>query len=518
MHLVLLHGYLLDGTGSNIYVANVARSWAAQGHAVTVICQQVGAGRLPFVDEYVAPGEAVPESAPDAGRIRVVVPDIGGLLPVYVADEYEGFRVKTLPELTDFEIEEHVEGTVRALRAVAGQGADRVLANHVLLGPVIARRALAQTGVPFDVKVHGSAIEYSLVPHPALMPLAVEGLAAAEEIFVGTRHVRTRVLEVFAEHADEIGLEGKVRIVPPGMDPELFTTGTGLAAQQRAFLDAVARRLEEDDRGRRPRDPVDPADLALDELHRRLVEAATSYDQKATDADLLERWPALREDAPRILYVGKFLDTKGVGEFLVTVPTILERIPDARIFLVGFGSYREHLEGMLHALRTGDATGFAACARAGAFVDDLDFARWFRHLSPAEAARITFTGCLDHGALSALLPLMHVSVVPSKWGEPFGMVAVEAMAAGVLPLCNDHAGLRDVLEEVAAADPELAAAMSVPREGFVEALPDKVEAALGLLFPAGPSVLETQREIGARLRKISVATFSWDGIAERLLD
>jgi len=517
MHLILLHGYLLDGTGSNIYVANIARSWATQGHAVTVICQHVGADSLPFVDEYVGPGDVVPDAAPAAGLLRVVVADIGGLLPVYVADEYPGFRVKTLPTLTASETEMHIESTARTLRAVAMQGAERVLANHVLLGPVIARRALEGTGVPFDVKVHGSAIEYSLVPHAPLMPLAVEGLAAAEWIYVGTRHVRTRVLDVFAEHADEIGLGAKVRIVPPGMDPALFTIGAEPTEQLRAFLGEVARRLRQNDGGRRPREAVDVTAQTPDELHRCLVDEAMSYDQKATDADLLERWPALGDDEPRILYVGKFLDTKGVGELLVTVPTILERVPGARIFLVGFGSYREHLEGMLQALRSGDATAFAAYARAGGFVDDLDFGRWFRRLSPAEAERITFTGCLDHGALAALLPLMDVSVVPSKWGEPFGMVAVEAMAAGVLPLCNYHAGLRDVVDEVAETDRELAEAMSVPRERFVEALPRRVEAALQLLFPAGPSDRATQREIGARLRSISVATFSWDGIAARLL-
>jgi len=53
MHLVLLHGYLLQGTGSNIYVANIAKAWRSQGHAVTVVCQDLQAGVLPFVDEYI---------------------------------------------------------------------------------------------------------------------------------------------------------------------------------------------------------------------------------------------------------------------------------------------------------------------------------------------------------------------------------------------------------------------------------------------------------------------------------
>ena len=79
MHLVLLHGYLLTGTGSNIYVANVARAWAAQGHAVTVVCQEPGAAPLPFVNEAFLPGDELPQEAPAEGRLRVVVPDIGAI-------------------------------------------------------------------------------------------------------------------------------------------------------------------------------------------------------------------------------------------------------------------------------------------------------------------------------------------------------------------------------------------------------------------------------------------------------
>ena len=56
MHLILLHGYLLQGTGSNIYVASVAQAWRALGCAVTVICQERRAASLPFVDEVVLPG------------------------------------------------------------------------------------------------------------------------------------------------------------------------------------------------------------------------------------------------------------------------------------------------------------------------------------------------------------------------------------------------------------------------------------------------------------------------------
>ncbi|HEX6445400.1 MAG TPA: hypothetical protein VF053_09955, partial [Streptosporangiales bacterium] len=52
MKILLWHGYLLSGSGSNVYTANVARVWRDQGHDVLLLCQDRHAGELPYVDEY----------------------------------------------------------------------------------------------------------------------------------------------------------------------------------------------------------------------------------------------------------------------------------------------------------------------------------------------------------------------------------------------------------------------------------------------------------------------------------
>ncbi len=517
MHLVILHGYLLQGTGSNIYVANIARAWKALGHAVTVVCQERQAGSLPFVDEFVAPGEALPELPPAPGTIRVVVPDINDLLPVYVMDRYEGYTVKLIPEMSSEEMETHIQLTARTLREVVEQGAGLVLANHVLFGPVIARRALEGSNVPYRVKIHGSAIEYTLVPHPELMPYAVEGLSGAETIFVGTRYVRDRVREVFASFAEEIGLAEKLRIVPPGMDPRLFDLPESLEANQQRFLEKVRARIRENPAGRKHPALPDTRQLTGEALHRELLALADSYDQRATDANLPEKWLPLREEEPLILYFGKFIPAKGVGEIVLAIPRILERIPQARIVFVGFGAYREHLEGMIRALREGDEAAFRAFALAGNFVEDQNPQRWFRPLSPQEASHITVTGILDHDTLRDLLPLASLVLVPSKWPEAFGMVAVEAMAAGVLPLCNYHAGLKDVVDVVKQDEPALAELMKLDRQHFVEELPERIETALRFLYPEGFREHLQRHNVARRLRQIAVEHFSWEGIARQLL-
>ena len=79
MRILIFHGYLLRGTGSNIYNANLVRTLAALGHEVHLLCQ----------DRDYEPPEGV----------TVHIPDIGRVLPVYVADEYEGFDAKPFQEL-----------------------------------------------------------------------------------------------------------------------------------------------------------------------------------------------------------------------------------------------------------------------------------------------------------------------------------------------------------------------------------------------------------------------------------
>ena len=83
MRVLVFHGYLLRGTGSNVYNASLARALATLGHEVHLLCQDR------------EPPELEPPRAP--GSVTVHTPDIGALLPVYVHDTYEGFEVKTFP-------------------------------------------------------------------------------------------------------------------------------------------------------------------------------------------------------------------------------------------------------------------------------------------------------------------------------------------------------------------------------------------------------------------------------------
>src|ERR671914_118353 len=144
MKVLILHGYLLRGTGSNIYNASLARALARLGHEVHLLCQE---------RRWDAPE-----------GVTVHNPDIGRVLPVYVADTYDGFDAKPYPDLTDAELDHYIEANVAAVRAAPT--CDVALANHLVMNPVILARGLGGA-TPFAVKVHGSALEYTVRPNPA---------------------------------------------------------------------------------------------------------------------------------------------------------------------------------------------------------------------------------------------------------------------------------------------------------------------------------------------------------------
>src|SRR6266536_46733 len=107
VRILVFHGYLLRGTGSNIYNASLAHAFAELGHEVHILCQDRHAGELPFVDAVGRweRGELRVEVVREPVRCTAYLPDIGRLLPVYVADEYEGFEAKPFLVLSDEEVE-----------------------------------------------------------------------------------------------------------------------------------------------------------------------------------------------------------------------------------------------------------------------------------------------------------------------------------------------------------------------------------------------------------------------------
>src|SRR4051794_6717624 len=171
MRVLVFHGYLLRGTGSNVYNAELAQALVRGGHEVHLVCQDREPLALDWVDAAGDwdGGALEVRTRREPARATVYRPDIAGLLPLYVADRYEGVEARPFPELSEAELDRYLERNVVAVREVAERvRPDVALANHLVMGPAILARALGD--VPYAVKVHGSALEYVVKPHPRFLP------------------------------------------------------------------------------------------------------------------------------------------------------------------------------------------------------------------------------------------------------------------------------------------------------------------------------------------------------------
>jgi glycosyltransferase involved in cell wall biosynthesis len=474
VRVLIFHGYLLHGTGSNVYNARLAEALKRAGHEVHLLCQEGDPRSLHWVDAAVELG---PDAAVDAvpeGRAVVWRPDIAGVLPVYVPDRYEGFDARPLYELTEAEVDRYVERNVAAVRAVAeAVRPDVALANHLVMGPLVLSRALDD--VPYAVKIHGSALEYVVKPHPRFLPHAREGLARARGILVGSRHTGESLWAALPEARE------RTRLGPPGVDVEAF------APREDAWERLVA-------------------------LREREVAAGGGGSFARAHGEAAAALAAIEPEDRLVVFVGKLIGSKGVELLLAAWPLVLAAEPRARLVVVGFGGFREGLEALQAALEAGDLDAArATVAEDGRSFDELQ--AFLARPSLPPSGRVAFAGRMDHDELVDLLPAAEAIVVPSTFPEAFGMVAAEGAACGTLPVVARHSGLAEVSEALAAAVPEAVRPFLSFTVG--PAAVDELAAALVGWLQAPEDVRAAAREA---IVGVTRERWSWDGVARTVLD
>ncbi|SHG04690.1 glycosyltransferase family 4 protein [Streptoalloteichus hindustanus] len=176
-----------------------------------------------------------------------------------------------------------------------------------------------------------------------------------------------------------------------------------------------------------------------------------------------------RPDAPLLLFFGRLEWEKGVQDLIAALPRIRRSHPGATVVVAGKGSHEDWLAEQARKHRV--------------------------------ARSVRFTGHLSDADLAALLSAADAVVLPSRY-EPFGIVALEAAAAGVPLVASTAGGLGEVV----------------------------VDGATGLSFPPGDvaGLATAVREVlddpaaarrRARAAKARLTTdFDWDRIATGTAD
>lgn len=543
MRILICHGYLLRGTGSNQYVQSLARALCGHGHQLVVMCQDDDP-QLDFVSAFLreeegaeAPRIIWEKDTDYPGNCVVLKPDIGGLLPVYVLDSYPGFTVKEFTQLDDIELDWYVDRNRRSLARLVEQFAPEVIhANHAVMLPYIVRPVAAKNDLPYFVSIHGSAIEFTVRRDPRYLPYGSDGLDGAEGIFVPSEHTAGQVAEVFGPSVP--GLQEKITIIPPGVDTNIFRPPE---TDLRASVDVMMKEVRERTAGVRIGDFMRRAgsekakeeDTILD-IRQEITRINAQHPEWLPDPELgvgLE-W-LVRMKNPFVMFLGKLLETKGIQCVIPAFPLVMREHPDARLVVVGFGELRGLLELMIDAIDEGEIRRLKQLCEYGneeyaertdgpfdpvlAFLDELagegtldDYLRLCLDLDLRES--IVFTGYLAPEEHRYILPHARALLMPSLAQEAFGMVATEAMAAGVVPIATYHSGLETALEPVKAVWGKDADTILL---GTREKMVFRIAAACRLALDAPEAELIRR---GEEMRSIVEQRFSWEAIARHIVE
>jgi glycosyltransferase involved in cell wall biosynthesis len=126
---------------------------------------------------------------------------------------------------------------------------------------------------------------------------------------------------------------------------------------------------------------------------------------------------------PEILFAGRVVADKGVAEFVAACREALPALPGWTARIIG-----------------GD--------RFGPDSPETPFLRTIRR--DAEAAGIVFEGARPHARVLEAMAEAAIVAVPSRWSEPFGLTALEAMASGAALITTRMGGLPEVAGAAAA--------------------------------------------------------------------
>ncbi len=485
--ICILHGYLLEGSGSNLWTRAIVHALCRDGHAVHLVCQELYPNIYDFIAAayvYESDGSVTTmfeQDTPHPAGCVVHKPRLGDTLPVYVHDRYEEFaHVVPMVELPDEAIEAYLALNVTVVeRVVRDHGITCILANHAVLMSVVAERVNAATGVPYAVMPHGSAIEYAVKKDRRFHALAARAFDRAGRIFVIGPEMRRRVIDVFP---DQMNIESRISDLKLGVDTDAFSLVDRKSRGARiATLSEVLKYLKHGKRREAERRLAERLDtnIGCKALLAVLAEVR-DYNEKLPDAGAEAKLASVDWDRDEILlFVGRLIASKGPQNIVAALPHILASKRCARLIIVGHGPLREVLEAFLWALEHGDSTLAGNIVRWGSALEggeatpfeeirlyfealkscgELDdYFKTARRVIRSE--RVIFTGYLTHAELKYLMPCCDVAIFPSIVAEAGPLVFLEALASGAFPLGTYFAGMAASIDSAAGELPAEDAAL-----------------------------------------------------------
>jgi len=182
----------------------------------------------------------------------------------------------------------------------------------------------------------------------------------------------------------------------------------------------------------------------------------------------------LKDDDLMVLFLGRLVWVKGIDKLIASMPHVLQKVPNAKLVIVGLGDMQDYLSRLAQNLKLQDNVKF-------------------RFEFIPEEERIAHYAACD------------VAVFPSVY-EPFGIVAIEAMSMEK-PVVVGASGVSGMREIVIASGEEQC--------GFHVNPNDPTDIAWGIISSLQDP--EKRRQLGQNGRKRVLKEFTWDEIAKRTI-
>ena len=166
---------------------------------------------------------------------------------------------------------------------------------------------------------------------------------------------------------------------------------------------------------------VTPSDYLRQRMLDGIAEPAKDPVVLPNCLDLTELPPAHRRER-LILFAGRVVADKAPDAFVSACAAALPHLPGWGAQIIGADRF---------SFDSPD-TGFVQMVRAA-----------------AEGANVRMLGYRDHPEVLMAMARAAIVVVPSRWPEPFGLVALEALASGAALICSPRGGLPEVAGDAA---------------------------------------------------------------------
>lgn len=534
--IAILHGYLLEGSGSNLWTRSIIESLCINGETVHLVCQENHPELYESISEvilYRLNGETetiLNRKSPHSGRCIMHKPELGKTLPVYVTDKYEEFTdVRPMVDLSDEEVDNYLQVNIKTLqRVVTENNINALLANHAVLMSVVAQRVANLQNIPYAIMPHGSAIEYAVKKDKRFFNYAESAFKDAKRIYVIGNEIRSRVNKLFPSIPD---MDPKMIDLNLGVNTALFNpvkvSNRTESISKLCSLLAGVKRGKTEDQSRQLVKGLSP-DISKAEL-TTLIQDSSTYNAKLTDTNAEEKLQMIDwENEKIILFVGRLIASKGLHSIVAALPEILDKEPNARLVVVGHGPQRESLEAMIWAFKNGHTDLVKNIVKWGRELEDNgdkhleEFQLYLDHLEKtgeldnyfAKAQkyinedRIVFTGYLTHRELCCLFPTCDVAIFPSVVAEAGPLVFLEAMASGCFPIGTYFAGMGASIDSVSyAIPPEVVDLMKLSSNAH-QTVRDIVTNVKSALY-----VDETYKD---KLRQVAIEKYDWNNISKKL--